>query len=352
MASTDFSFNVPTKETLELAREEGFKIETLQSGGNRLKIRVTHPLLVEGITLETATHGEVNGNLVKYLARSTKQLRRLQRDTEVAVAENAAIPEYVVPTFNYGQGEAPHIPVVAVRPYSSSTFEPAAVEPEPAPPVEPVKPAPSFEEMVSQASDTLIVWLDEQQRGGLIQFTKTSINNKVRDRLGLPGGPKGAEAVDAALDKLVKLRILSAGTLPSDSGRKLSAYRLNQFNGTTIYDAYEGRVKLAAPPQPSPDVPLKIEPEDESDAIGDEMEAEQVPEPVPQPLPPPAMGTTGLIASLFKAAATNDELMRHIIDGMITKEQYDVLAQIIVDSGDTAEAEKILRRVAELSCKE
>jgi hypothetical protein len=326
MASTDFRFNMSTKEALQLAEKEGFVIETLRDKRDRRDIRVTHPKMTDGLTVTVMNHGEVNGNLIQYLAKSTKRLRQRERLEERVSVEQQTT---TAPGFS--------------APFKTSAA--SSADDDQATSNEPEVPAPTFNERVNQVAETLVIWLDEQQQDGLRQFTRASINNKVRERVGLPTGSEGSDVIVAALEKLVRLNILSSGILPASSGRNMQAYRLNSFNGVTIYDAYEGKAALKAPPAPDPEEPMKVE-----------VEPEPEPEPEPMPTAPePVAAPTAeavLANAMAAAVANNSDLRDQMIDVFIRGRQFAALARLILPAGsdaDVNEVTKALERVAAAS---
>jgi hypothetical protein len=317
MASTRFDFNTTTKKNLEIAAEEGWAIEQSEHGKDHWKIRLSHPLCPSAPTFIAAKHGDGNNAMVKFLVTETKRVWQRERArAEAEQPEPAPEPKsdtgYVIP--------APNPDFVPPVPAATKT--------------KPTKTEPSFDDKVQHTIETLVAWLDDQYKAGMRQFTRATFNIQRRTQLGLPVGDEASAILTAALERLVKLHIISAGSLPAkNSNRTLKAYRLNTFNGTTILDVYAGDAKIAAPPKPSANEPSWLSP----DLLEAASEEQKPPEPAPQPVK-----QTDFDGALSRR---KDKL----IDLLILTDDLEELVRMIVESGDVQEGVHILKRVEALS---
>ena len=111
-------------------------------------------------------------------------------------------------------------------------------------------------------------------------------------------------------------------------------------NGTTVVEAYTGEGWKALPPAPAYD-----------HTLADKVKTPpKKPKSIPQPKPvAAAAGPTGFSDVLLRTAAQQESLVDQLVDMFIQNEQYDQLAQIVIEAKDVVACEKILRRVAEIA---
>lgn len=338
MSSSRYKYGNSLRTTLKQAEADGFVVVKEGNGSSSIALTVSHPATNTQMRVKAFRADNAPGNLVKWLAKTIKAVTQIRRAAEKAKQEASTEPSLAEKL----KGD-----------YAVETRIPGAP-----PPV----PAPAFEEQVKQAEETLVCWLDDRIKAGMVQFSIQMLAG--REKIGLPLGSKGAKVIRAALSGLAHRNILSEGKLTAPhSNRQLTAFRLNNFNGTTIYDVYAGKQILAAPGAPSDDVPMTRPVEKVAPA------AEAAPKPLPAPpappvAPPPASkpavaapvppkpaDSTGFISTLLSKAATNDEIVNQVIDTMIKNDQYEDLVGIIVSSGDVAEGVRVLKRVADCALR-
>ncbi len=335
MSSSRYKYGNSLRTTLKQAEADGFIIVKESNGGSSVALTVSHPATNTQMRVKAFRAANAPGNLVKWLAKTIKRVEQVRREAKKAKEAAAAAPSLAEKL----KGD-----------YAVETRIPGAP-----PPV----PEPSFEDQVKQAEETLVCWLDDRIRAGMVQFSIQKLAG--RERIGLPLGPKGAKIIRAALSGLVHRNIISEGKLTAPhSDRQLTAFRLNNFNGTTIYDVYAGRQILAAPGAPSDNVPMTRPVEEVAPAA----EVAPAPIPPPPPAPPPAprpvaaapvppksAESAGFIDTLLNKAAADDEIVNQVIDTMIKNERYEELVGIIVSSGDVAEGVRVLKRVADCALR-
>lgn len=338
MSSTAYKYGRSLKDVLRQARDDGFVVnEKTSPGSSSCRVEVYHPRTTRKIKVKAFKHDEkAPGNLIQYLARTIKEIhqqdraRRAERHGEKkSLAEQLRDVGYTV--------ESSHTPP---EPPAEE-----AKEPDPEEVAATMPKAPTFEERVRGAADALVVWIDEQLRDGVLQFTRSQLNIQTREKYMLPIGGDSTKVLTEAFNRLRECNILSIGTLPAqNSDRMLQAYRLNTFNGTSVFDVYDGTKKLPAPPAPDPKTPMKR---------SDETKKPEKPAPKPAAATKRTSTRTKSFAdTLLNAAAADEALLSQVVDLMIEGERYEELVGIIVKSGDVAEGVRILKRIAELATVE
>lgn len=297
MASSDFRFGMTTAEFMKAAKKAGFQLRT-ETAGKKYRVHISHPLLKGAKMYDTPQHGEAAGLLVKHAAKLQKQLKQLDADTS-----------------------AP----------------PPTSPPEPKGPADYGILAPSPLELVTNAASMLVLWLDEQAKNGLRQFTITQLNNKKRAELGLPD----AESVMAALDVLCDENVISEGSVKS--GKRM--YRAFQINPAIVGDVVGAYDNKSCPPATfDPKAPVTV-PVVKPKVITQSKSA-SAPEPAPPPAEPAGQSFEEL---LLRRAAQDETVIRRLTDMYIVGEDYEALAQMVVASNDVKACEKLIRRVAELN---
>lgn len=343
MKKHGFKFGMTTEDFLEALKEYGFSVEKSVVDGNNWKITIRHPDLptLPGAAGRCKKRKDANEELVRYCVRAVKQLQ-LQRQAVAVPAAATPPPEKVFA-----------VPVPPVQPAPS----------------EPELPAPTEPTTVQQDADTIVIWLDEQIRKGMRQFSVTHLNNKVRKNLRL----HDAATVNAALQLLVDRKLLGVGNYEK-SGKSFKAFRihpdvLGNGTGPTIcatYDSNEWQ-RLKAPPPFSNDDPMAVDPPPPPPSPpAPPPEPKPAPKPVltpmtftpkpapPTPAPKPAPkpeSKSSFATTLLQQVAKDKEMVNQLIDMYIVNERYDHLADMIVASQDKVECERILRRVAELAAQ-
>lgn len=301
MASTGYNFNRPTKETLKQARADGWQVDQRDDGRHHVLVYLRHPSIGAATReFRCARHGDGNNAMVKFLARETKLVKA--REREERARDAAAVGG--APAARAAAGKAP----------------------------------PPLDSDVAHAADAIALWLDDEYRAGLRQFTLSALNAKKRAAIGVPNDSR---VVEAALARLAAMNVIAEGTLPSASGeRVLRAFRLNHFNGTGVVDAYSAGEVLPPAEAPSASDPRRVEPE-----VADMVERHAPPAEVPPPAPP----TGGFAGALAGLVAKDAGMLDRVVDVLIAEGKFAELAAVVVASGDAGACERILRRVAEVS---
>ena len=331
MASSAYHRKQSLEQVLQQAKLDGFTIVKEQDSKTSCRIAVSHPDAAKKLTVNAFKKAEkAPGNLVSFLARTSKEVKQfkavLAREAEKARRERREMERQA----EDGEG---FVFVQHVSP----------------PPEEPEETEKSFKEQVDDACETLICWLDDQiKTKGLVQFTIQML--QPRERIGLPLGEEGSNVIRAALDHLVEKNILRRGKLPAPhSNRKLLAFRLNKFNGTTVMDVYLGKVAVPPPPRPDRKVLMYSLPAEPVEAVPVPAPAPKpAPAPAPAPKPAPKPQSDSFGAALVAEMADSED---QLIDLLIINGQYEKLVGVIVNRKDVESGVKVLKRVAELAAK-
>lgn len=318
--AAQFDFNMKTKNFITAAKKAGFHVTKEVTCADRLKIHISHPLLKDARIAQTPTHGSINGHLIRYVKQCQKQLRQLEKDTTAPPTAPAPskTPDYAIPA-------SPDAPAMAEEGKKMDDARHA-----------------------EEATEALVLWLDDRVKEGLSQFPLSSLNNNAQRKYSLPT----SDLIAVGLGTLVKKNILGTGHYEKN-GKKYKAYRINPalLNGVNVVDAFTGSNWKSLKPAPAFDAKLPLK---EAGAPRPKSQPQPKPQaaraaPAAAPSPAQSAPTDDFKHALVQDIMQDQSMVMTLVDMYITGEQYQKLAELLIAATDVVWCERVLRRVAEIA---